>query len=304
MVVPLVAAAASAGGAGASAGAVAGAGAKAGAMAGAKQAGSISIKGFMDNSNILQGLKGVSSQIDSTKAHFKEAAADFKGLIDTVSGILGPLGKIGGALTLAAIGMAALGPATQPALARMHVAFYEITRSLSEALEPAFEAFAGLMEDFGSWLDGPQGQAIMGGLNFALTLLVNTFDALGGTVSKFVDGLMKIPSSVGSAVTFGIDTIFGEGTTKWLVESLIALPGQIGTTITLSIDSIFGDGTTKGIVESFLRNSPVGVISGMPKGLEAWSQGDFGAVGTGLVWGGANMATFGTAGMGADVRLS
>jgi hypothetical protein len=127
--------------------------------------GSLEIIGTIDVANIKHGLSQVKSGLESAKESAKSAFGDMEGLMSTLSGIGLKLVGIGVAASAAIIGLASMGPAVAPSMARMQVSMFEVTRTLSEALAPAFEKFADLMEGFSAWLQGPQGQAILEGMN-------------------------------------------------------------------------------------------------------------------------------------------
>ena len=146
---------------------------------GGLKGGSIAIMGYIDISSITSGLKEMSKNLKDSRSNTKEAQGDFVGLTDTLTGLLGPLGKIGGAVLGATVGLAAMGPAVAPALARMGVSFFQITRSLGESLQPAFENFADLMEGFVSWLNSDQGKGVLEGLNGILTSMGQGLEQVG-----------------------------------------------------------------------------------------------------------------------------
>lgn len=184
--------------------------------------GSIAITGYIDMTGITMGLNSLKGALGESKAKSKEAKGDFQGLTDTLSNMLGPLGKIGTAVVGATVGLAALGPAAAPALARMQVSFFELTRTLSESLAPAFETFADLFQGFVSWVEG-DGKPVMESLNSVIVSIGKGLEQVGIFAGQAAVALGGISQTV--SVIF--DATFGTGAAASLMKFLVehgALP--------------------------------------------------------------------------------
>ena len=125
----------------------------AGAASGGAASSSMKIKGTMDTSNIDRGFSRVGKGFEGVKGQGKSFGADMHRVATTVSGLAKKLLFMGMAGVTAMVGIASKAPAVAPAIARMSVAFGKITRSLGEALAPAFEKVAGWLDKLAVWVD-------------------------------------------------------------------------------------------------------------------------------------------------------
>jgi hypothetical protein len=124
------------------------------AAAGASGAGSsMKIKGSMDTSNIDRGFARVGQGFDGVKGQAKSFGADMQRVAGTVGSLAKKLMLMGLAGTTAMVGIASKAPAVAPALAKMGISFGKISRSLGEALAPAFERVAGWLDKLAVWVD-------------------------------------------------------------------------------------------------------------------------------------------------------
>ena len=114
---------------------------------------SMKIKGTMDTSNIDRGFARVGQGFEGSKGQAKSFGADMKRVASTVGGLAKKLLMMGLAGTTAMVGIASKAPAVAPALANMSVSFGKISRSLGEALAPAFERVAGWLDKLAVWVD-------------------------------------------------------------------------------------------------------------------------------------------------------
>ena len=114
---------------------------------------SMKIKGTMDTSNIDRGFSRVGQGFEGIKGQGKSFGADMARVAGTVAGLAKKLILMGMAGTAALVGIASKAPAVAPAMAKMSVSFGKITRSLGEALAPAFEKVAGWLDKLAVWVD-------------------------------------------------------------------------------------------------------------------------------------------------------
>ena len=129
---------------------------------------SMKIKGTMDTSNIDRGFARVGQGFNGVKGQAKSFGSDMQRVAQTVGGLAKKLLLMGVAGTTAMVGIASKAPAVAPALARMGVSFGKISRSLGEALAPAFERVAGWLDNLAVWVD-------------------NNKDKIGEVADKFLD---------------------------------------------------------------------------------------------------------------------
>jgi len=124
--------------------------AKGGSMAGMN---SMKISGTMDMTDIDRGFVRLNMKMSDTKARTKSFGSDLKRVALQASRLAKRMIKLGMAGAAAMVGIASKAPAVAPALAKMGVAFGKIQRSLGEALAPAFERVAGLLDKMAVWVD-------------------------------------------------------------------------------------------------------------------------------------------------------
>lgn len=114
---------------------------------------SMAIKGTLDTTDIESGFSRVSKGFDGVKGNAKSFGADMTRMAIGVSSLTKRLIGIGTIGVTAMVGIASKSPAVAPALAKMGVTFDKLTRSLGQALAPAFEKVAGLFSNFATWID-------------------------------------------------------------------------------------------------------------------------------------------------------
>jgi len=145
------------------------------AAAGAKGAAGSSMKitGTMDTANIDRGFSRVNQGFEQTKGQAKSFGSDMQRVARTVSGLAKKLMFMGLAGATAMVGIASKAPAVAPALAKMQVEFGKMTRSLGEALAPAFERVVEWLEKLAVWVD-------------------NNKEKIGEIAMKFLDWAEKV----------------------------------------------------------------------------------------------------------------
>jgi len=114
---------------------------------------SMKLVGTLDTSNIDRGFARVGQGFEGVKGQGKSFGADMKRVAGTVAGLAKKLLLMGMVGTAALVGIASKAPAVAPSLAKMNLSFVKIQRSLGEALAPAFEKVAGLLDKLAVWVD-------------------------------------------------------------------------------------------------------------------------------------------------------
>jgi len=114
---------------------------------------SMKIKGTLDTGNIDRGFSRVNQGFEKTKGQGKSFGSDMMRVAGTVGKLAKKLLFMGVAGVAALVGIASKAPAVAPAMAKMSVSFGKIQRSLGEALAPAFEKVAGLLDKLAVWVD-------------------------------------------------------------------------------------------------------------------------------------------------------
>ena len=198
--------------------------------------GSLEIIGTIDVASIKAGLSQVKSGLDIAKESAKSAFGDMEGLMNTLSGVGLKLVGIGAAAGAAIVGLAAIGPATAPALARMQVSFFELSRTVSEALAPAFDLAADAFENFVNFVNSPEGKGILEGLNALLVggikqteSFVETFSIGMGSIFKQLSGGKSDVDGAAASFKYFSDVLAMSGyIIEWVfVNAAIGLSGII-----------------------------------------------------------------------------
>lgn len=175
------------------------------------EVGSLEIVGSFDVSSIKSGLTQLEGGLDSARSNAKSAFGDMEKLGGTLGDVADKATMLGTGVTSALIGLASMGPATAPALARINTSFFRMTRTLAESLVPAFENFADLFEGFVGWLDSEQGNSLLEGLNSVLISISEGAKDAGIALSE-----------IGQSVSVLFDFSLGEGSVNdfvgWLID--------------------------------------------------------------------------------------
>ena len=178
------------------------------------EVGSISIVGKLDVSSINDSLSQLNSGFGKVKDIAKNSFGDISNLSKSLGGITKGLVGIGLAAGTAMVGLAAVGPYTAGAMARINVTMGELGRTLSGALAPAFETFADLLSDVSTWLSSPDGTAALSVFNGVLNILVDSLGKVGEFAGIAFSALEKLGTNF--EATFGIKL---EGFAKWLADN-------------------------------------------------------------------------------------
>ena len=243
------------------------------------EVGSISIVGTIDVSSIKAGLSQIKHGLGEAKSSAKMALGD----VSLLSGAFGTLGSalvgIGVSAAAATIGLAAMGPATAPSLARMQRSFFEMTRTVSDALAPAFEGFAELMQGFSDWLASPDGKALLEGFNDVLVAIIGSLEKittpagealkalqdLGGMAvgagSGLIDALPFLDSGTKEGFKSGVGDFFTPGgVTSYAMDRLAWPVEALADGLTGLVDLLKGDlqGGSSKILESSSNISSFG----------------------------------------------
>jgi hypothetical protein len=252
--------------------------------------GSLEIIGTIDVANIKAGLSQVKQGLENAKESAKSAFGDMEGLGKVLGGIGTSLIGIGAAAGTAIIGLAAMGPAVAPAMARMQVSMFELSKTLGEALAPAFENFANIMEDFVGWLNTPEGQGVLEVVNDTFLKLQGTLTnvfywldkikpaadlavgALGGVldvvfpssggdkkgVNDFVkqDIKQETPSNILSGGILGGILGSGAGLVTGMGATALAVPGMVMGGLSMLINSIV-EPINKSIMTGYVQNDEI-----------------------------------------------
>jgi len=132
--------------------------------------GSVEVVASLNTSSIQRGIEQLKGGMDAAKNTAKSAFGDIERLGGSMLSLAAPIAGIGIALAGATVGIAALGPAAAPALARMKVSFDLLTRSLSRELKPVFDMVAKGFADFVQWIT-TDGKPIISALNDTFLLV-------------------------------------------------------------------------------------------------------------------------------------
>ena len=206
-----------------------------GAVAGAgmRGGGSLNIRGSLDTSNIERGFSRVKSGFQGVKGQ----ASSFSSDLVRMASVAGDLAKRLGVLAIAGggamVALASKSPAVAPALAKMQVEFGKLTRTLGQALAPAFERVGGWFEKFVGWVGDNQ-----------------------GTITEVTGHMLDFAESVGVKLAPALEKVSG-----WASENPKLFAGILSGLI-LSPAIIKGIGMIKGLV-SVLSGSLIskGVIA-------------------------------------------
>lgn len=156
------------------------------------EVGSISIVGTMDVASIKAGLSQIKKGLGDARESSKIALGDVSLLAGGFKSLGLALIGVGIATATATIGLASMGPAVAPSMARMQRSMFEVTRTVSDALAPSFEVFADLLQGFSDWLGGPDGTVLLQGFNDVLVDIMNSLDSVRGPANKAFDALKQI----------------------------------------------------------------------------------------------------------------
>jgi len=174
------------------------------------EVGSLEIVGKIDTSSIDAGLAQLGRGLDTAKSKAKDAFGDMERLSGTLEGIGKKLGRIAVGASASFLGLAALGPAVAPSLARIEMGFFEMTRTISEALAPSFEMFADMFEGFVGWLGSEEGRGVLEGVNNVL-----------GNILSGAESALKGLNAMGKSITTTFDFVLGSGVGNDLVKGLL-----------------------------------------------------------------------------------
>ena len=226
------------------------------------EVGNISIVGKLDVSSITDSLSQLNNSLGKTKDIAKNSFGDIENLSKGLSGIATGLTGIGIAAGTALIGLAAAGPYTAGAIARMNVSMGEMERTVSSALAPAFEAFADLMGGFSTWLSSPDGTAMLDGFNTVLLAIMSSlkliidpaekaYEAIknivniGGKITDTIIEYLPVPEETKKGIKGGIQSaISPSGITDFIVSSVMwpleALSNTLGSINSFASGDILG----------------------------------------------------------------
>lgn len=204
------------------------------ATAGSGQS-SMKIKGSLDTSEMDKGFNRLGKKFDGVKGKAKSFGSDMLRVSQVVGNLAKKLILMGVAGGGALVTLASKAPAVAPALAKMQVAWDKITRSLGEALAPAFERVSGWLDKLAVWVDGNKdkiGEVAMKFLDWAEALGVKVWpwiEKIGnwaiehpGLFAGIVAGLALGPSILGgiSAISGLVGTITGATVPAGLLTAL------------------------------------------------------------------------------------
>ena len=204
------------------------------------EVGNISIVGKLDVSSITDSLSQLNNSLGKTKDIAKSSFGDIANLSKGLGNIAMGLGGIGVAAGGALVGLAAMGPYTAGAMARINVTMGELGRTISAALAPSFEKFADILANFGIWLSSPSGTAALELFSGILDGLITIIADVGSAASATFDWLSKL--GTGFTATFDID--IGE-TAQGLIDNLgwAAVGAILGFKVAGPAGAVVGAGT-------------------------------------------------------------
>ena len=153
--------------------------------------GALEIVGTIDIANIKTGLSQVKSGLDSAKESAKATLGDMEGLGKALAGIGTKLIGIGVAAVSALIGLAAISPAVAPAMARLEFSFFELSRTVGDALAPAFDKAADAFQGFVEFMNSPEGQGVLKAVNSLLEGGIEYAESFGETFSSGMGMIFK-----------------------------------------------------------------------------------------------------------------
>lgn len=142
---------------------------------------SMEIKGTLDTNNIEIGLTRIKKGFESTLGQVKSFGSDMQRVATTVGGLAKKMVFLGVAGITAMVGIASKAPAVAPAIAKMGVEFGKLSRSLGEALAPAFEKVAGWMGRVASWVDQNKDK-----IESVANAILNVSEKIGGAGVDYI----------------------------------------------------------------------------------------------------------------------
>ena len=215
------------------------------------EVGSISIVGKLDVSSINDSLSQLNSGFGKVKDTAKNSFGDISNLSKSLGGITKGLVGIGLAAGTAMVGLAAVGPYTAGAMARIGVTMGELSRTISSALAPAFETFADLLQGFSSWLSSEDGIAVLKIFSGVLDTIAVTLGLIGSVVGGATKGIKEFVKESGT----NVDNNFGSGTSNSITSNAVDVLGPaVVTTIGTAI-------LTKNPFLSLLAGGATGLVS-------------------------------------------
>ncbi len=214
-------------------------------------AGTVEIVGSIDIESIKRGLSDLKRGLNEAKNAARSAFGDLKRTGEAVTGIAGPLAKIGTALGTTILGIAAMSPAIAPVMARMQADFLRLSRILGEELKPVFESVEGAFEDFVNFLGSEEGRGAITTFGTALQDAIGLFgtaftklDELNTASKAFFETL--IPAEDPNAPEAGVSGLTGGEalTATGLIGGIGAVGGAIlgGATGAIAGGSILAGG--------------------------------------------------------------
>ncbi len=193
-------------------------------------AGTVEIVGSIDIESVKHGLSQLKQGLDEARNASRSAFGDLKRMGSTISGIAGPLAKIGATLGTTILGIAAMSPAIAPVMARMQADFLLLSRILGEELKPVFESVSESFRGFVDWLGSEEGRGAITSFGSALQGAIDMF----GTAFTKLDELNTASGNLFNTLLppeVRDDTIMpGGATTLRDALSVTGLLGAIGLT--------------------------------------------------------------------------